>query len=78
MVRISDRGRATLRDTDLLKGDLMARIVSRLDDPKRARLALAMTDLRDATHALLAEEGLAPGGPHEHPRPSSRPASHTH
>lgn len=68
LVRISDRGREVLRQTDLLKEDLMADIVSRLDERQRERLANAMADVRDATLTILAERGLSPGQPHDHHR----------
>jgi len=78
MARISDRGREVLRETDLVKEDLMAKIVARLDDMQRERLAKSMADIRDATLAIMAEEGFSPGGPHQHRRPESRPAGPTH
>jgi DNA-binding MarR family transcriptional regulator len=73
LVRISDRGREVLRQTDLIKEDLMAEIASRLDDRQRERLARTMADVRDATLAILAERGLSPGQPHDHHR-----ADHDH
>jgi DNA-binding MarR family transcriptional regulator len=68
LVRISDGGREVLRLTDLIKEDLMADIVRRLDDRQRERLARVMADVRDATLEILAERGLTPGQPHEHRR----------
>jgi DNA-binding MarR family transcriptional regulator len=78
LVRISEGGRTALRETDLIKDDLMARIVTRLDSTQRERLAGAMADLRDATLAILADEGFAPGRPHEHRRAGPRPGTSTH
>jgi DNA-binding MarR family transcriptional regulator len=74
LVRISDRGREVLRQTDVLKEDLMAEIVRRLDGPRQERLAGAMGDVRDMALAILAEGGLTPGQRHDHhqlPRPES-------
>ena len=61
IVRITERGRDVLRQTDLFKEDLFAKIVNRLDDAQQARLAMAMADLRDAAGAVLRDEGPALG-----------------
>jgi DNA-binding MarR family transcriptional regulator len=66
LVRLSIHGREVLRQLDLIKEDLMANIVARLSDPQRERLAKAMADVRDATLAILAEQGYAPGKAHAH------------
>jgi DNA-binding MarR family transcriptional regulator len=75
LVRITDHGREVLRRTDLIKEDLMAEIVRRLDDRQRERLARAMADVRDATLAILAERGLSPGQPHDHHRAEPPPVA---
>jgi DNA-binding MarR family transcriptional regulator len=75
LVRISDRGREVLRQMDVLKEDLMAEIVRRLDGPRQERLAGAMADVRDQALAILAEGGLTLGQRHDHrhPHPRSEP-----
>lgn len=73
LVRISDRGREALRQTELLKEDFMAEIVRRLDGPRQERLAGAMADVRDMALAILAEGGHTPGQAHEHRHPHPRP-----
>ncbi len=75
LVRATDKGRDVLRQTDLLKEELMADIVSRLDERQRKRLADAMADIRDATMSILAERGFEPGGHHQHQRVPAAPAT---
>jgi DNA-binding MarR family transcriptional regulator len=72
LVRISDRGREVLRQMDVLKEDLMAEIVRRLDGPRQERLAGAMADVRDQALAILAEGGLTLGQRHDHRHPHPR------
>ena len=66
MVRPAQGGREALDEVELIRDDLLRRIVSRLEPDQAERLADALADVRDA---LLAEvrEGFGPTTHHAHP-----------
>ncbi|MGZ6297529.1 MAG: MarR family winged helix-turn-helix transcriptional regulator [Candidatus Limnocylindrales bacterium] len=59
-VGLADHGRDMLQQVDILRGDLMQRILARLDERQLARLALAVGDLRDAIRAADKAGDLPP------------------
>jgi MarR family transcriptional regulator, organic hydroperoxide resistance regulator len=65
LVRVSDRGRQILADVEVLRDDLVVRILGRLDKPRLERLALALDDVRAVVAELAVDE---PGiFAHRHP-----------
>jgi DNA-binding MarR family transcriptional regulator len=69
LVRISDRGRQILNDVEVLRDDLVVRILSRLDTARLERLALALDDVRSVVAEVAADEpGLFS---HAHPHAGS-------
>jgi DNA-binding MarR family transcriptional regulator len=79
-VRVSDAGRRILADVEILRDDLVLRVLARLDTPRLVRLGQAMEDVRGAIEAIATDEpGLFA---HNHPHPhdagvgaSARPAA---
>jgi DNA-binding MarR family transcriptional regulator len=56
LVRVSDRGREQLAAVDLLREELVHKIIGRLDERQLNRLAAALRDLRSALTATLRED----------------------
>jgi DNA-binding MarR family transcriptional regulator len=56
LVRISDRGRQILGDVEVLRDDLVVRILARLDTAQLERLALALDDVRSVVAEVAADE----------------------
>lgn len=80
LVRVSDAGRRILADVEVLRDDLVARILARLDTPRLARMAEVMEDLRGAIVAIAADEPELFAHTHAHPHgagvgASARPAA---
>jgi DNA-binding MarR family transcriptional regulator len=69
LVRTSDGGRSTLDEVEILRRDLLAKVLGRLDETQLARLAQTIEDVRGAVVGLQASggpEGLMPGCNHTH------------
>jgi DNA-binding MarR family transcriptional regulator len=69
VVRTSEGGRSTLDDVEILRHDLLAKLLGRLDESQLERLAQTIEDVRGAVAGLLASEGpegLTPGCNHVH------------
>lgn len=56
VVRLTETGTRLLDEIEVLRGDLMAKVVDRLTDHQIDRLVLAMTDFRTAIEAVLGED----------------------
>jgi DNA-binding MarR family transcriptional regulator len=56
VVRLTPVGARLLDEIEVLRGDLMAKVVDRLTDHQIDRLVLAMTDFRTAIEAVLSED----------------------
>ncbi len=66
-VALSDHGREMLQQADVLRSDLMATILGRLDGQQLERLALALADVREALRAAREAGDIPPdthAGPH--------------
>jgi DNA-binding MarR family transcriptional regulator len=75
LVRVTDRGRQILTDMEILRDDLMRRVLSRLDDGKLARLAAAVGDVQAALAAAAVDEpGLFSHGHSHSPTTEGRTA----
>jgi DNA-binding MarR family transcriptional regulator len=57
LVRLTDRGRATLDEADVVRRDLIGRVLRRLEAPQLRRLEASLADVHIAVAGLLAEEG---------------------
>ena len=69
-VRPSPRGREAVQEVQLMRDDMMRRLLGRLDPAQLARIEAGMADMRIA---ILAEADSAIGGhEHQHPHPQSR------
>jgi DNA-binding MarR family transcriptional regulator len=73
LVRVSDRGRQILADVEVLRDDLVVRILSRLDTPRLERLAVALEDVRRVVAELAVDEP----GIFSHRHPHTAPAAPT-
>ena len=67
LVSLSDRGRRTLEEIELLRGDQIETILARLDFAQLNRLALSLRDVRSA---LVREPIVGLADPHAHPAPT--------
>lgn len=56
LVGLTDAGRQAITDLDLLRNDILARILAHLDDRQLARVAVALDDLRTAVADTLRDE----------------------
>jgi DNA-binding MarR family transcriptional regulator len=56
VVRVSDAGRDTIAQADLLRDELISRVVSHLDSAQLERLRAALGDLRGALAIALTDE----------------------
>lgn len=66
-VALSDHGREMLQQADVLRSDLMATILGRLDERQLERLALALADVREAIRAAR-DAGAFPPDIHTPPQ----------
>lgn len=64
--RITQRGRDLLEEVEVLRGDIMHRVLERLDDEQLDRVARAMEDVRASVAAVLAEDPGAIAPDHAH------------
>jgi DNA-binding MarR family transcriptional regulator len=69
LVRVSDRGRQILADVEVLRDDLVVRILGRLDTPRLERLAQALDDVRSAVAEVAANEPGVFAHAHPHAAP---------
>jgi DNA-binding MarR family transcriptional regulator len=74
LVRVSDRGRQILADVEVLRDDLVVRILGRLDKPRLERLALALDDVRAVVAELAVDEPGIFSHRHPHAAPAATPA----
>lgn len=56
LVRVSDAGRATLAQAEVLHDELMQSILARLDERRLRRVAAALVDVSDAAAAALTAD----------------------
>jgi DNA-binding MarR family transcriptional regulator len=56
LVRITDPGRAALSEVEVLREDLLARILSELDAAQLERISLVMADIRGALSRVAAAD----------------------
>lgn len=56
LARITSHGRELLAEVEILREDIIGRVLGRLDDERLAHVARAMEDLRGAVTAVLAED----------------------
>ncbi len=73
LVRLTDRGRAVLDEAEVIRRDLVERLLAQLEPSQLERLALTLADVHAAVAGLVVEEGPAPclqhdtrRGPHAH------------
>ena len=59
MVRLTGRGAATLEEAEIVRRDLIDRILGRLDAIQLGRLAQSLADVHEAVAGLLASDGPA-------------------
>jgi DNA-binding MarR family transcriptional regulator len=71
LVRISDRGRQILADVEVLRDDLIVRIMGRLDTAQLERLAAALNDVASVVAKVAADEP----GIFSHTHPHTLPAA---
>ena len=71
LVRISDRGRQILADVEVLRDDLVVRIMGRLDTAQLERLAAALNDVASVVAKVAVDEP----GIFSHAHPHTAPAS---
>jgi DNA-binding MarR family transcriptional regulator len=68
LVRISERGRQALAEIEMLREDLLQRIIAELDQEQLDRLAISLDDLRGAIGTVLAKDPTAFAAEHTHAR----------
>jgi DNA-binding MarR family transcriptional regulator len=56
LVRVSDHGQQQLAEVDLLREELIRRVLGQLDDSQLRRLRTALTDVRGALTHVLTED----------------------
>jgi DNA-binding MarR family transcriptional regulator len=77
LVRITERGRELLAEVEVIRSDILNRVLGRLDGARLERVARAMEDLRTAVTAVLAEDPAIVAHDHQHtPDQRIHPASH--
>ncbi len=57
LVRLSERGRETLEEADLVRRDLIGRVLRRLEPDQLKRLETTLEEVHGAVTSLLLEEG---------------------
>jgi DNA-binding MarR family transcriptional regulator len=70
LVRVSDRGRQILSDVEVVRDDIIFRVLGRLDLARLQRLAGALDDVRSVVAEVAAEEP----GVFSHAHPHDAPA----
>jgi DNA-binding MarR family transcriptional regulator len=71
LVRVSGRGRQILADVEVLRDDLVVRILGRLDKPQLERLARALDDVGSAVARVAADEPGIFSHAHPHAAPDA-------
>jgi DNA-binding MarR family transcriptional regulator len=68
LVRVSERGRQILTDVEVVRDDLMRKVLGRLDAPQLDRLSLAVNDVSGALATVVADEPdlFSHAHPHSH------------
>jgi DNA-binding MarR family transcriptional regulator len=71
LVRLSEDGRAQLDALEILRRDLLQKILARLDATQLSRLSQSLTDVHKAVSSLIEAEGagvlgIAPDHDHDH------------
>lgn len=85
LVRVTEAGRQQLEEVDLLREELIGRVIDQLDSGQLERLNLALADVRDALGRVLGDDAdpslrehlasHAHGLAHDHsPTPAQTPA----
>jgi DNA-binding MarR family transcriptional regulator len=69
LVRISERGRQILSDVEVIRDDLIVRLLGRLDLARLKRLALALNDVSSVVAEVAAEEPGVFSHAHPHAAP---------
>jgi MarR family transcriptional regulator, organic hydroperoxide resistance regulator len=69
LVRVSDRGRQILADVEVLRDDLVVRILGRLDKPQLERVARSLEDVARAVARVTADEPGIFAHAHPHAAP---------
>jgi DNA-binding MarR family transcriptional regulator len=70
-VRLTESGVRQLREVDLIKDDMMQRVLGRLDPDALAGVAKAMDDLRGAVERLVHDDPTFQFHQHEHGKPDA-------
>jgi DNA-binding MarR family transcriptional regulator len=76
LVRLSDAGQAQLDELEILRRDLLQKILARMAPAQLERLSQSLADVHDAISGLIETEGadvfgtdtFGPGHPHVHAR----------
>lgn len=77
LVQLSDVGQAQLEELEILRRDLLQKILARLDATQLKRLSQSLGDVHEAVAAVIATEGPdAFGVTHDHAH--DHPAGHAH
>lgn len=74
IARISSHGHELLAEVEVLRDDILGRVLARLDDAQLDRVARALEDLRGAVSSVISEEMPVFDHEHDHSRPHA--ASH--
>jgi DNA-binding MarR family transcriptional regulator len=65
LVRITDRGREVMEEVEMLREEMLERMLGRLDEPNLMRVAAAMSDLREAIVTTVADPNSGVSHTHE-------------
>ncbi|HEX7472349.1 MAG TPA: MarR family transcriptional regulator [Candidatus Limnocylindrales bacterium] len=77
LVRLSDGGKAQLEALEILKHDLIKKILARMDSTQLERLSQSLSDVHEAVSGLIETEGADVfGTAHDHPH--TQPHAHAH
>lgn len=77
LVRLTDGGRTQLEALEILKHDLIKKILARMDAMQLERLSQSLSDVHEAVSGLIATEGTDIfGTAHDHPH--TQPHAHAH
>ena len=66
LVRVTDRGREILNEIEVLRDEMLTRVLERLDDVQLDRLSGALHDLRTAIFETIASSPGTPWHDHAH------------
>ena len=81
LVRLSDGGKAQLEALEILKHDLIKKILDRMDPVQLERLSQSLSDIHEAVSGLIATEGTDIFGTahdHAHAQPHAHAHAHPH